>query len=476
MIPALFEVFTALIMVTVLAFILENPLAGPFTPDASVSVTWLGLIGSGLAFLAFFRLLGQMGRSANFAGRLSAAGVGHHPGRGHPQRADPAAAPAGHRADHRWYSSRQRQAGFHRIGVERDARPNSDAGHRPRIPSRVRARSSHRDNLNSNAEGTGGSGGRSHASPWHARLLPTPTQTRTQAPSPTRTPLAASPTTPPPTSSPTAATSPAASPIDPAELTGRITFSADNGIWTANADGSDRRQLTTDDGFDPSWSPDGQQIAYRLFRAEDDGEIWIVNADGTEARNLVNDPDFSDWGPAWSADGETIAFNSNREGALTIWLMDADGSNQRRIGTGHGEYPAWSPDGLKIVYSGGSYYDIRIVDVTGANDRALTEQQAYDMGPSWSPDGQWIAYHTQADFYPDIEEPGLGPEMEIHLVRPNGLDDHRITEDAADDSFPAWSPDSRFLMWARDGELVVARADGTGMIEIGPGNFPSWIP
>lgn len=61
MIPALFEVFTALIMVAVLAFLFENPLAGPFTPDAILSVTWLGLVGSGLAFLAFFRLLGRWG-------------------------------------------------------------------------------------------------------------------------------------------------------------------------------------------------------------------------------------------------------------------------------------------------------------------------------------------------------------------------------------------------------------------------------
>jgi drug/metabolite transporter (DMT)-like permease len=61
MIPALFEVFTALMMVAVLAFAVENPLAGPFTADALISVTWLGLIGSGLAFLAFFRLLGRWG-------------------------------------------------------------------------------------------------------------------------------------------------------------------------------------------------------------------------------------------------------------------------------------------------------------------------------------------------------------------------------------------------------------------------------
>lgn len=310
---------------------------------------------------------------------------------------------------------------------------------------------------------------------------PTPMQPgtlpATQAPTSVRTIAPISPTTAPATiPSSSSIASPAASPVDPAELTGRITFSGDDGIWTANADGTDRRQITADTGFDPSWSPDGTQIVYRTIEPGDDGEIWIVNVDGTEARNLVNDPDFSEWGPAWSPDGQTIAFASDREDALVIWLMDADGSNQRRVGTNHGEYPAWSPDGRQIVYSGGSYYDIRIVDVTGANDRALTEQAAYDMGPAWSPDGQWIAYHTQADYHPDIDEPGLGAEMEIHIVHPNGLDDHRVTNDLIEDSFPTWSPDSRFLMWVRNGQLVVARPDGTGMIEFGSGNFPDWIP
>jgi drug/metabolite transporter (DMT)-like permease len=61
MIPALFEVFTAFIMVTVLGFLLERPLETVFTPEALISVVWLGLVGSGLAFLAFFRLLGRWG-------------------------------------------------------------------------------------------------------------------------------------------------------------------------------------------------------------------------------------------------------------------------------------------------------------------------------------------------------------------------------------------------------------------------------
>lgn len=61
MIPALFEVFTALVTVAVLAFIFERPLQAALPPEAIVAVVWLGLIGSGLAFLAFFRLLGRWG-------------------------------------------------------------------------------------------------------------------------------------------------------------------------------------------------------------------------------------------------------------------------------------------------------------------------------------------------------------------------------------------------------------------------------
>ena len=61
MIPALFQVFFGLVIVTVLAFVFENPLATTFTAQSLFAVVWLGLLGSGLAYLVFFRLLGRWG-------------------------------------------------------------------------------------------------------------------------------------------------------------------------------------------------------------------------------------------------------------------------------------------------------------------------------------------------------------------------------------------------------------------------------
>jgi Tol biopolymer transport system component len=270
-------------------------------------------------------------------------------------------------------------------------------------------------------------------------------------------------------------TQPSSPPLTIGDLTDRLAISVDAGIALTDASFGQVHQLTHDGGFDPSWSPDGSSIAYRLLLADDDGEIWVVDVATGDAHDLVNDPVSSDWGPDWSPDGGRIAYSSNRGvGGISVFVMDADGSAQHAVSPGHGEYPAWAPDGQSIAYAGGPYYDIRIVNADGTNDREVTTGPAYDMYPAWSPDGEWIAYETQADYYPALTEPGMGPELEIHVVRPDGTDDRRVTNDHVEDYFPTWTPDGRFLTWVRHGRIVAARPDGTGMVELGNGNFPDW--
>lgn len=105
-----------------------------------------------------------------------------------------------------------------------------------------------------------------------------------------------------------------------------------------------RRWVLVDHGkhvYDPVWSPDGTRIAFVSEKTDND-EIWVINADGTDERQLT----FNSWewdkSPSWSPDGSKIAFWSNRvTGHKQIWVMNADGSEQHNIS--NNEYDDWQP-------------------------------------------------------------------------------------------------------------------------------------
>ena len=136
-------------------------------------------------------------------------------------------------------------------------------------------------------------------------------------------------------------------------------------IYSINADGTNMKLLTDDEGNDklPSWSPDGSKIAFNSERfdasKEDyaDGEdIFTVNADGGSIE-FVTENDATNTNARWSPDGSKIIFvsNNNADNDVEIYEMDANGSNSTRLtnnSSSYDDHPSWSPDGTKIIFEG----------------------------------------------------------------------------------------------------------------------------
>jgi TolB protein len=136
-------------------------------------------------------------------------------------------------------------------------------------------------------------------------------------------------------------------------------------IFTMAADGSDVRQITRAQTVStyPQFSPDGKKIAFRRTLDEPgflwdltlgmrNSEVFVMNADGSNPVDVSKSAAYDGW-PAWSPDGATIVFSSNRAGPANIgqlYAVDPDGGNLRKLTDGPGSFvqPSWSRDGKHI--------------------------------------------------------------------------------------------------------------------------------
>lgn len=245
-----------------------------------------------------------------------------------------------------------------------------------------------------------------------------------------------------------------------------------NNAWYAicvvRTDGTGAKRLTQGIATtDPTWSPDGEQIAFTRhetggeFSQSTQDDLFVMDADASDQRQVTQDvAGQSSFKPTWSPDGKQIAFLRSDAVFVTspmrygdLFIVNLDGSEATRLTRGKlVSGPAWSPDGQLIAMAMGTRgrgvptvanTDIYAVDVTGRPPKQLTDTPSvYESAPAWSPDGSQIAF-ARWGFQTAFDGKGA-----IYVMKPDGSGQRHVLSPRHFASGPyslSWSPDGRSL-------------------------------
>jgi Tol biopolymer transport system component len=244
------------------------------------------------------------------------------------------------------------------------------------------------------------------------------------------------------------------------------------------------------------------QIFFNRYQAPVRVGLFIADVDGRNERPLLP-ADGLDYSPSFSADGNWIAFTSERSGSADIYRARVDGSSLERLtdDPAYDDQAAFSPDGTSLVFvssRAGGQADIWILDLESRSAQNITNYPGGDFRPSWSPDGDWIAFTSDRDSKPGFVPRRWEPLQStgLYVIRKDGTGLRRLTPEGGFAGTPRWSGDGLSIIYyeTSEEEAWYARAGASdavtqiasihlatgkrSVLTSGPGVklWPHWLP
>jgi TolB protein len=254
-------------------------------------------------------------------------------------------------------------------------------------------------------------------------------------------------------------------------------------IWAMDYDGANQHQITHlgTVSISPRVSPDNSRVAFSSL-GKNGFQIRMYSLLLNRMVSFPSGGGGTNLSPAWSPNGNNIAFSSSRTGDPEIYIADASGGAARRVTSFRGPdvSPVFNPKtGAQIAWISGRTHlpQLYIMDTDGSAVTRLTDG-GYATSPSWSPNGQFIAFAWDRKY-----GPGAPGGQDIYVMEVATKRWIQVTHDIGRCDFPSWSPDGRHIAFANspDGRasstrIVSMLADGTGRRNLtGPGaDMPNW--
>jgi Tol biopolymer transport system component len=186
----------------------------------------------------------------------------------------------------------------------------------------------------------------------------------------------------------------------------------------------------------PEISPDGSQIVFTNNYSKI-AHIWVMKSNGGNPHEVYGANNQDSLDPVWSPDGKQILFAIGTGENRRLHVINKDGTGLKQINInivtrGRND---WSPDGITLgTYSGASWHrEIYLFNLDGSNLRQISNGGNV-LAPSFSPDGQWIAFTGYIHNYGDDNG------CEIYIMRIDGTDVRRLTNNNYCDLQPRWGP------------------------------------